>query len=240
VYFASDKFLIKNPVQQRDEERERQASFAKRIKDSGKHWAAFDSIDQLCRLVLRDGWQMEDRPCQPPAEPEPPPFIALREALTAPPGIVPNLDERALQTILRHQPRTLSAYRVARVAEWSQRRYELDKSFTRLTLLLDQGPDAEGARWQAQPRSFRDLRDVFAEAPEPAVVVLRPPGCGSRLRAASPGAASRAGRVACSFMTSGPTPGSPWLSPAIGPKLVPRCRPTGDRGGRLSRGPTIE
>ena len=160
VYFASDQFVGAHSVQQSGDEKQRQSSFAKGIKDSGKHWASFDSLDQLCRQVLRDGWQMQERPAD---EPEPPALVALRQALVASPPVVPDLDERALQAILRHQPRTLGAYRVARVAEWSQRRYALDKRFTRLTLLLDQGPDAQGARWHAQPRTFQDLREVLAE-----------------------------------------------------------------------------
>jgi formylglycine-generating enzyme required for sulfatase activity len=176
VYFASDQFLGVNAARQRDDEKQRQASFATRIRDSGKHWAPFDSLDQLCRLVLRDGWQMEGRPSL--SEPEPPALITLREALTDGSATIPDLAEEALQAILRHQPRTLGAYRVARVAEWSQRRYALDKRFTRLTLLLDQGPDAQGARWQAQPRTFQDLREVLAEAREPSLVLLGPPGCG--------------------------------------------------------------
>jgi hypothetical protein len=46
-------------------------------------------------------------------------------------------------------------------------------------LLLDQGPDAEGARWQPrQGRTFQDLRDVLAEVPEAAIVLLGPSGCG--------------------------------------------------------------
>ena len=179
VYLASDQFLSANPVQQSGEEKRRQASFVQRIKDSGKHWASFDSLDQLCRRVLRDGWQMEDRPSLPDAEPEPPALVALREALIADSAAaVPRLDAESLQAILRHQPRTLDAYRVARVAEWSQERYALDKRFTRLTLLLDQGPDAQGARWQAQARTFQDLREVLAEVREPAIVLLGPPGCG--------------------------------------------------------------
>src|SRR5262245_46401698 len=178
VYFASERFLHAHPVQQGDEEARRQASFAAAIKKSGKDRGSFDGVDQLCRLVMRDGWQMHDRPSLPADEPEPPALAALREALTTGVPTVPGLDPEALQTILRHQPHTLGAYRVARVAEWSQPRHALDQRFTRLTLLLDQGPDAQGTRWQAQSRSFQDLRKVLAEVSEPAIVVLGPPGCG--------------------------------------------------------------
>lgn len=93
-------------------------------------------------------------------------------------GAVPELDDAARKAILAAPPATLTDYRLARVAEWSAPRYALDKRFTRMTLLLDQGPDAQGIRWQAQPRSFDDLRDVLAETGDTALVLLGPPGCG--------------------------------------------------------------
>ncbi len=65
VYFASKAFLSAHPVSQAPVAGERQSQFVQRIKASGKHWAAFDSPDQLCRLVLRDGWQMAERPPKP-------------------------------------------------------------------------------------------------------------------------------------------------------------------------------
>ncbi|HMW56186.1 MAG TPA: TIR domain-containing protein [Accumulibacter sp.] len=106
----------------------------------------------------------------------PPPLRMFRERLLA--GGPPALPESALPEILRHSPRSFAEYRLARIAEWSQARYALDKRFTRLTLLLDQGPDAQGTRWQAQPQSFDDLREVLAAASETALVLLGPPGCG--------------------------------------------------------------
>jgi tetratricopeptide (TPR) repeat protein len=62
VYMASANFLTSNPVLQPDEHRERQSQFIDVIKQSGKHRANFDNLDQLCRSVLRDGWQMNERP----------------------------------------------------------------------------------------------------------------------------------------------------------------------------------
>ena len=46
--------------------------------------------------------------------------------------------------------------------------------------MLDQGPEAQGARWQAQsrPQPFDDLRDVLNETDATALVLLGPPGCG--------------------------------------------------------------
>ena len=65
VYVASDPYLQQHPVQQTAEHARRQAAFTAAIKASGKHRAPFDSLDQLCRLVLRDGWQMQERPRKP-------------------------------------------------------------------------------------------------------------------------------------------------------------------------------
>ena len=47
-----------------------------------------------------------------------------------------------------------------------------------LTLLLDQGEDAPGPRWQRGSETLHDLGEVLARVPEPAVVVLGPPGSG--------------------------------------------------------------
>ena len=100
----------------------------------------------------------------------------LRKALAA--DTAGELDEPLRQRILRHPPASLDEYRIARFAEWSQRRYAVDKRFTRLALLVDQGPEAQGARWQEQQREFLDLREVLGAVEQAAVVLLGPPGCG--------------------------------------------------------------
>jgi hypothetical protein len=64
------------------------------------------------------------------------------------------------------------------VARWSDERYALDKRFVQLALLLDQGEDAQGLRWQRGSETLHDLGEVLARVPEPAVVVLGPPGSG--------------------------------------------------------------
>jgi formylglycine-generating enzyme required for sulfatase activity len=63
-------------------------------------------------------------------------------------------------------------------ARWSDERYALDKRFVQLTLLLDQGEDAPGQRWQRSSETLHDLGEVLARVSEPAVVVLGPPGSG--------------------------------------------------------------
>ncbi|MFO1430844.1 MAG: SUMF1/EgtB/PvdO family nonheme iron enzyme [Candidatus Competibacteraceae bacterium] len=63
------------------------------------------------------------------------------------------------------------------IERWSHSKYALDKRFVQLTLLLDQGPDTQGPRWQAG-RQFRELGEVLDETPEQAIVLLGPPGSG--------------------------------------------------------------
>lgn len=71
-----------------------------------------------------------------------------------------------------------TAWRHARIAEWSRPRYRLDTDFVALTLLVDQGEESTTGRWQARPERYRDLRDLLASVEDPALVVLGPPGCG--------------------------------------------------------------
>jgi formylglycine-generating enzyme required for sulfatase activity len=79
-----------------------------------------------------------------------------------------------------HKPGDIKEYLEARIAEWSQPRYQIDTRFVNLTLLLDQGEDAQGARWAApEGRRFDDLREVLKARPDdPALVLLGAPGSG--------------------------------------------------------------
>ena len=173
VYFASPRFLEQHPVSEDAHARQRQDGFVQRIKESGKHWSQFDTLDHLCRQVLKDAFQIGERP-EPVDEAVLAAIATAREAITA--GA--RVDDATNDTIRRHKPRTLEEYRVWCWAEWSQPRYALDKRFTRLTVLLDQGADAQGPRWQPHSRTFEDLREVLAELDASAMVVLGPPGCG--------------------------------------------------------------
>ncbi|MCP3972748.1 MAG: tetratricopeptide repeat protein, partial [Rhodobacteraceae bacterium] len=58
VYFAAPGYLQQHPVEQSDPETRRQQAFIDEIKASGKDRNEFDSIDNLARLVLRDGFQL--------------------------------------------------------------------------------------------------------------------------------------------------------------------------------------
>ena len=62
VYFASESYLDQHRVIHSENEKHRQQSFVEFIKKSGKHRGNFDNLDQLCRRVLRDGWQLFGRP----------------------------------------------------------------------------------------------------------------------------------------------------------------------------------
>jgi hypothetical protein len=70
-------------------------------------------------------------------------------------------------------------FRLGRIAEWSQPRYDLEKRFVNLTLLLDRG-ESEPQRWhKTEDFRFNDLRDVLAHTTEhPALVLLGAPGSG--------------------------------------------------------------
>jgi hypothetical protein len=90
------------------------------------------------------------------------------------------LNDAQTQAILAEKPVNLTEYRLARIVEWSQQRYRLDRRFVQLTLLIDQGEEAQ-QRW-ATPESIRrftDLRDVMSELNDsPALVLLGAPGSG--------------------------------------------------------------
>ena len=62
VYVATERFLARQPVQESVEFAERQREFLRYLQDSGEDRRTFDSIDHLCRTVLRDGWQLASRP----------------------------------------------------------------------------------------------------------------------------------------------------------------------------------
>ena len=88
------------------------------------------------------------------------------------------LSPEQAREIAARRPVDLLEYRLGRIAEWSQPRYQLDGRFVALTLLVDQGEDAAGGRWAAKEARNEDLGALLAEVQDPAVVVLGPPGAG--------------------------------------------------------------
>jgi predicted NACHT family NTPase len=81
---------------------------------------------------------------------------------------------------LQTTPTSLRRYYQTRRERWPpEQRYALDKHFVQLTLLLDQGEEAQGQRLAPQSHKFQDLRQLLQELPDyPALVLLGPPGSG--------------------------------------------------------------
>ncbi|PTQ87435.1 SUMF1/EgtB/PvdO family nonheme iron enzyme [Nitrosomonas ureae] len=104
------------------------------------------------------------------------------EAITAQyQKLIEHLDREEFEQILTHTPRSLEAYRAHCIARWSQKRYIIDKQFTPLTLLLDQGENNPGERYQKIDREFHDLRDVLMaidQTQDRVLVVTGAPGSG--------------------------------------------------------------
>ena len=76
-------------------------------------------------------------------------IAALLAAVRAPRSRVILTSEQLTQIVREYKPGDIREYLVARIAEWSQPRYRIDHRFVNLTLLLDHGEDAQGARWAA-------------------------------------------------------------------------------------------
>lgn len=104
---------------------------------------------------------------------------ALRTAARIAGGWMPDAEalEAALALRLARNP-ALEAYRRRRIGAWSGPRHEADGNFVALTVLLDQGEEALGGRWQAQARRYTGLEHLLQEEAAPALVLLGPPGAG--------------------------------------------------------------
>ncbi|MCB9176977.1 MAG: SUMF1/EgtB/PvdO family nonheme iron enzyme [Caldilineae bacterium] len=103
---------------------------------------------------------------------------SLEAALRSDAGEAIILTPAEAQALARHKAADWREWRLGRVAEWSQPRYRLDGRFVGLTLLIDQGEEAVQGRWQASAERYDDLGDLLAATPDPAIVVLGPPGGG--------------------------------------------------------------
>jgi hypothetical protein len=65
LYFPSTDYLAAHPVQQDDEAGGLQTDFVRFVCKRDEDRRSFSTCDQLCRQVLRDGWQMQERPHKP-------------------------------------------------------------------------------------------------------------------------------------------------------------------------------
>lgn len=61
VYFAKLEFLAQNVVTQQDDAADLQRNFVAELRQSGKDWNQFNSVDELRALVLRDGLSLHYR-----------------------------------------------------------------------------------------------------------------------------------------------------------------------------------
>jgi len=128
-------------------------------------------------LTARDRVQVvEDAPARPLPEALAALLAAVRSEDNA--GTTVALSPEQAREIAQRRPADLTAYRLGRIAEWSQSRYRLDGRFVGLTLLVDQGEEATSGRWAAKQERYEDLGALVAAVPEPAIVVLGPPGGG--------------------------------------------------------------
>ncbi len=149
------------------------AALEKLLADLGKPFSPPDELVGADRIMVVDTAEAETRGVSEA-------FAALRDAVCDPKGSVA-LSTEQVKALIERPPADLDEYRLARIAEWSQPRYTLDNRFVSLTLLIDQGEEAQGPRWlmPEERRRFHDLRDVLAErADSPAFVLLGAPGSG--------------------------------------------------------------
>ncbi len=83
-----------------------------------------------------------------------------------------------VRQIIEHRPRDVDAYRLSRVAAWSQPRHRVDGRFVALELLVDRGETSVEDRWEPPEAHFEDLGLLLGEILDPALVLLGPPGAG--------------------------------------------------------------
>jgi formylglycine-generating enzyme required for sulfatase activity/class 3 adenylate cyclase len=83
-----------------------------------------------------------------------------------------------VRQLIGHRPADEAEYRLMRLAEWSQPRYQLDSRFVALSMWVDQGEQAAKDRWVAAPERYDDLGTLLRTVPDTALVVLGPPGSG--------------------------------------------------------------
>jgi len=94
--------------------------------------------------------------------------------------LLDQLDQREFKQVLNTVPDSLSIYRAQCIARWAQPRFAIDKQFTPLTLLLDQGEDHEGERYQRSCEHYdlRDILDAVDAGIARVIVVTGGPGSG--------------------------------------------------------------
>ncbi len=110
---------------------------------------------------------------------EPPSLVARRVLESVQAERHPGIDLSAADalTLVSRPPADLEAYRVARIAAWSQPRHSLDQRFVRLTLVVDAGEEEPAGRWQTGGQ-HEDIAAALDAAGSPVVALLGAPGSG--------------------------------------------------------------
>ncbi|GJL75726.1 SUMF1/EgtB/PvdO family nonheme iron enzyme [Nitrosomonas sp.] len=108
------------------------------------------------------------------------PAASEEEMLAAYRKLLDQLGQREFKQLLDTVPDSLSVYRAQCIARWAQPRFAIDKQFTPLTLLLDQGEDHEGERYQRNTERYdlREILDAVDTGTEPVIIVTGGPGSG--------------------------------------------------------------
>lgn len=87
--------------------------------------------------------------------------------------------DEALHLATAATTRPFDTYYQELIQQLSSDRYQLDSRFVQLTLLIDQGPEAQGVRFvQDKRRTFNSLKELLAEVEDRALVLLGGPGSG--------------------------------------------------------------
>jgi len=93
LYIGSPEFLAMNPVSQPEDAAHLQQEFIKELVRSGKDRNGFSELHELCRLVLRDGFQLRTRAPQPRNLP----YTSIRRLFKGREHILADLHERLQQ-----------------------------------------------------------------------------------------------------------------------------------------------
>ena len=93
LYLGSPEFLAMHPVSEADDAAQLQQEFIKELVRSGKDRNGFSELHELCRLVLRDGFQLRTRAPQPRNLP----YTSIRRLFKGREHILADLHERLQQ-----------------------------------------------------------------------------------------------------------------------------------------------
>jgi len=139
-------------------------------------------IEPKIQQLLQEIQQLEQDKPQPETDPAYLAASAKLQQLLTNRGDFSQLTERECRSIAGHEISNFTEHYHACIAKWCRQQYRLDTRFTPLTLLLDQGKETQGERFQpagGKTHEFTNLRDMLAAQPDTlAFVLLGVPGSG--------------------------------------------------------------